>query len=108
MANSEKRPPAAGKGRPKGARNKVTAPVKELAARYTEEALRTLADIMLDAGDEAREGAPPAARVAAAKELLDRAHGKAPQAHTAEVSGTIGLIPTIVVKADDDPDAGAG
>ena len=60
-----------------------------LAARFTEEALRCLADIMLDQGEELadgtwRDGAPAAARVAAAKELLDRAHGKAPQAHTGE------------------------
>ena len=84
MTNRAKTPPNAGKGRPKGARNKVTAPIKALAARYTEEALRVLAEIMLDAGDETTEGAPPAARVAAAKELLDRAHGKAPQAHTGD------------------------
>jgi len=60
-------------GRQKGSANKITADVKEAAAFYTAEAISTLAGIMTDTG----EAAP--ARVAAAKELLDRAHGKASQ-----------------------------
>jgi hypothetical protein len=44
--------------------------VKEAAQKYTTSALDTLAAIM---GDDAQ---PAAARVAAARELLDRAHGK--------------------------------
>lgn len=60
-------------GRQKGSANKITADVKEAAAFYTTEAIATLAGIM---GDK-EEAAP--ARVAAARELLDRAHGKPKQ-----------------------------
>jgi hypothetical protein len=59
-------------GRPKGSLNKATADVRKAAQRYTTRALTTLANIM-DAGES------EAARVAAAKELLDRAHGKSTQ-----------------------------
>lgn len=58
-------------GRVKGTPNKATAAIKEIAGQYTEQAVNTLVSIL--AGGE---GIPPAAQVAAAKELLDRAHGK--------------------------------
>ena len=58
-------------GRAKGTPNKATAAIKEIAGQYTEQAVETLVGIL--AGGE---GIPPAAQVAAAKELLDRAHGK--------------------------------
>lgn len=45
--------------------------VRELAKAYTEEAIRTLAEVM------GNESAPPGARVTAAEKLLDRAWGKA-------------------------------
>lgn len=57
-------------GRTKGARNKATAEVKSLAGAYTKDAIATLVSIMT------KEGMPPQARVIAAKELLDRGHGK--------------------------------
>jgi hypothetical protein len=60
-------------GRQPGSPNKQTLDVKELAKDYTEDAVRTLASIMTN-----REEAAPA-RVAAARELLDRAHGKPKQ-----------------------------
>ncbi|MAL97153.1 MAG: hypothetical protein CL583_01765 [Alteromonadaceae bacterium] len=60
-------------GRKKGTPNKVTADVKEVAQQYGEEAIRSLVTIMR--GEEY----PPAARVAASKEILDRAYGKATQ-----------------------------
>jgi hypothetical protein len=44
-----------------------------LAGQYGEKALKTLAKIM-ESNNE-----PAAARVSAAKEILDRAYGKAPQ-----------------------------
>ncbi len=47
--------------------------VRELAKKYTEDAIRTLAEIMLD--DTKRE----AARVSAAEVLLDRGWGKPTQ-----------------------------
>lgn len=67
-------------GRPKGALNKVTRDVREAAQEYSPAALRTLAAIMSNGKTN------PAARVAAAKELLDRAHGKATQHLEANVN----------------------
>ena len=57
-------------GRQAGTPNKTTASIREAAQQYTDEALKTLVEVM---GDET---APPAARVAAANSLLDRGHGK--------------------------------
>lgn len=65
-------------GRTKGTPNKATADVKAAAQKYTPGALRTLAAIM-------RSSESDAARVAAAKELLDRGHGKAPQDTTTTI-----------------------
>jgi hypothetical protein len=56
-------------GNPTG-RPKEVAHVKELAKTYTEEAIRTLAEIMGDGS------APHSARVKASESLLDRAWGK--------------------------------
>jgi hypothetical protein len=61
-------------GRPKGALNKVSRDVREAAMEYSDEALRTLGRIMRSCKTN------PQARVAAAKELLNRAHGM-PTAH---------------------------
>lgn len=63
-----------GAGRPKGSQNKSTAAIKEVAGEYSEQAVLTLVGIL--AGGE---GIPAAAQVAAAKEILDRAHGKPSQ-----------------------------
>lgn len=60
-------------GRKPGTPNKVTADVRALAQKYGPKALKVLGEIMGGAAQ------PAAARVAAAKELLDRAYGKAPQ-----------------------------
>ncbi len=62
-----------GAGRPKGALGKVGADVRELAQQYTGDALRVLAEIMLN------QDAPHAARVSAANILLDRGYGKPTQ-----------------------------
>jgi hypothetical protein len=64
-------------GRQKGVPNKATREIKELAGQYTDEALNTLVSV-------ARASESDAARVSAAKEILDRAYGKAPQALTGE------------------------
>ena len=56
-------------GRPKGSLNKATNDIKELARRYTPQALDTLASIM-------KASESDAARVAAANALLDRGYGK--------------------------------
>ncbi len=71
-----------GAGRKRGVPNKATAEVKALAQSYTAQAIETLAEIMSD------RSAPKAARVAAIKEMLDRAHGKSIQG--VELSGKNG------------------
>jgi hypothetical protein len=63
----------AGKGRPKGVKNKVTIDVRIMAGAYGPKALETLAEIMVC------KKSPAASRVAAAKEILERAYGKSPQ-----------------------------
>jgi hypothetical protein len=60
-------------GRRKGTPNKATADVKAAAQEWTPAAILVLAVVMLDSDE------PAAARVSAARELLDRAHGKVPQ-----------------------------
>lgn len=60
-------------GRKKGTPNKVTADVKSVAQEYGQEAIKSLVEIMRGTDY------PPAARVAASKEILDRAYGKAQQ-----------------------------
>lgn len=89
MAHGGKRPNA---GRPKGKPNAVTADVREAAQQYGADALRTLADIMRS------EEYPPAARVAASKEILDRAYGKSQQAidHTSS-DGTMGRVEKVEI-----------
>lgn len=70
-------------GRKAGTPNKATADVKALAQAHTADAIGALVSIM---GDKEK---PPAARVMAARELLDRGHGKAPQALTGPDGGDL-------------------
>lgn len=67
-------PKPAGSGRKPGTGNHATVDVRGLAQAYTAQAIEVLAAIMRD------ETAPPAARRAAASELLDRGHGRPAQA----------------------------
>lgn len=69
-------------GRVPGVPNRITADVKALAQMYGADAIDTLAEIMKN-GE-----LPPAARVAAAKELIDRGFGKSVQ--PTELSGKDG------------------
>ena len=92
MAGS-RTPPNAGKGRPKGSKNKLGADIRAMAQVYTAEAILALVDIMRGQG-RAREKIPPQARAYAASALLDRGHGKPAQAHTGE-SGTGPVIVNI-------------
>lgn len=62
-----------GAGRPPGARNKVTAEIKEIAQQYGQEAIESLVKIMR------ADDMPPQARVGAIKEILDRGYGKSLQ-----------------------------
>lgn len=68
-------------GRQKGTPNKVTNDLKALAQVYTAEAVKTLAEHM--------RGENPKASVAAARELLDRGHGKAGQPITGADGGPL-------------------
>ena len=77
--------------RTKGATNKQTLDVKELAQDFTEAAVKRLASIMDN--DEA----PHAAQVAAARELLDRAHGKPKQAVDVAGALTVNSIKRTIV-----------
>lgn len=67
----------AGAGRKPGSPNKLTkaakATLSELASAYTEQALAVLAEIML-------RGQSESARITAANSILDRGHGKVPNA----------------------------
>jgi hypothetical protein len=75
MSRGGKRP---GAGRPVGRPNKITADIKVLAQVHAATAIRELA-IILTASENDQ------ARIAAAKELLDRGFGKATQ--HAEITG---------------------
>ena len=59
--------PRPGSGRKKGSPNKVTAEVRSLAQQYGEQAVRMLAEMMVNGESET-------ARIAAAKEILDRVY----------------------------------
>lgn len=59
-------------GRTKGTPNRATHDIKEAARIHGPRALEVLSSLMETAGNEA-------ARIAAAKEILDRAYGKATQ-----------------------------
>jgi hypothetical protein len=58
-----------GAGRPPGSPNKLTRPLKELAAQYTEGSIHTLVRLRDHAKNEQ-------VRLLAANSLLDRAHGR--------------------------------
>lgn len=67
-------------GRLKGVPNKATADIKALALQHTSAAMAELARLALEAESEA-------ARVAAIKEMFDRAYGKPKQ--TMDVDATL-------------------
>jgi hypothetical protein len=64
-------------GRQKGTPNRATASVKAVASEYSIEALDILARLMRS------PNTPPAARIAACREILDRAYGKPAQVEPA-------------------------
>jgi hypothetical protein len=77
-----------GGGRPPGARNKATADVRALALPYGPGAISLFAQMAgLIPGKDAAESEQ--ARIAAAKELVDRAYGKATQAIQATVDAQV-------------------
>lgn len=68
-------------GRTKGTPNKATADIRALAQQYGEDAVRELATILTTSENHS-------ARIAAAKELLDRGYGKSKQ--SVELTGEDG------------------
>lgn len=64
-------------GRALGTPNKVTAEIRDAARKHGPAALAELARIMTSSPSDG-------ARIAACREILDRAYGKAPQAITGE------------------------
>lgn len=61
-----------GAGRPRGAPNKTTSALRDIARQHTQDAIDALVTIL------ANNEEPAAARVSAANALLDRGYGKAP------------------------------
>ena len=86
-----------GSGRPKGSPNKATASIRDAAQAYTEDALRTLVEVMND------KEQPGPARVGAANAILDRGYGKPKQEVDGNLTGEMMLqILTGVPRANAD------
>jgi hypothetical protein len=79
-----------GQGRPKGVPNKATADIKAIAQPYGPAAIALLAELSGLAPGERAES--ETARIAALKELLDRAYGKSTQ----PVSGDADAAPVAI------------
>ncbi len=73
---------------PGAGRKPEVAHVRKLAQQYTEDAIKTLVEIMHDVGEKGP------ARVAAAQALLDRGHGKPsqPMEHSGADGEALGLV----------------
>ena len=74
-----------GAGRPPGAPNKLTRPLKELAAQYTEDSIHTLVTLRDHAESEQ-------VRLQAANSLLDRGHGRPRQEIDLNGGGKVTVI----------------
>jgi hypothetical protein len=74
-------------GRKAGTLNKVTLEVKEAARQYAPAALNRLYEIM-------ETGESDAAKVSAAREILDRAYGKPSQALTTDQNDAVKIYHT--------------
>lgn len=76
-------------GRQKGTPNKATASIRDIAQKYTADAVNALVEIVKD------KRQPAAARVSAANGLLDRAYGKPTQSIDL---GSEGGLPVTVIE----------
>jgi hypothetical protein len=86
-----------GAGRKAGVPNKATADIKEIARQHAPEIVMELVRL-------AKEADTAAARIAASKEVLDRAYGKSPQAVVGDAENPIrlaGQIEVVIVDAKD-------
>jgi hypothetical protein len=75
----------AGSGRKRGVPNRLTRTLKQKAAEYGDDALKVLAEVMLDPKQ------PGAVRISAADRLLSRGYGKLDQ--YVEIEATVGKLP---------------
>src|SRR4051794_15528778 len=83
-----------------GGRPKVMAPIRDLARAHSAAAIEALASIVQDID------APPAARVAAATALLDRAYGKPTQHLEADVRhNLVSVLAAIGASSEDEETA---
>lgn len=80
-----------GKGRPKGAVNKATKDIKEIARSFTPKAMETL--VALLGRDDS-----PAAQLGAARELLDRGYGKASQPIAGDEDAPLRVVNELVLR----------
>ena len=88
-----------GAGRKLGVPNKVTAEVMELAGKYGPKAVDALAVLAgLKADGKAKPAESDAARVAALKEILDRAYGKATQTIAGDPEHPLKTVQEIVLR----------
>lgn len=100
MSDIEKKPiktkggPRPNSGRKKGSPNKIQAEVKEYARQFGQEAIMMLAELMTTAQSEQ-------ARIAAAREILDRGYGKALQEVQADVKHS-GVVAVAIDSIDRD------
>lgn len=78
-------------GRPKGSPNKTTAEVKALAQKHGPDAIKTLAKL-------AKQADSDAAKIAACRELLDRAYGKASQPIAGDEEHPLRVISEVVLR----------
>lgn len=105
-AQSTRRGGGTGKGRGKGVQNRLTRELRDLASDYTERALECLAKLM--------SGKDKQVALLAARELLDRAHGKVlpappPGNATAAAGGLqIAIVQYAMPSEGDAPGAGQG
>jgi hypothetical protein len=72
-------------GRPKGSLNKTTEEVKTIAQKHGPDAIKTLARLSRDADSDQ-------AKIAACRELLDRAYGKPSQHMTGAFQAVLNVI----------------
>jgi|SRR5262245_3674853 len=85
-------------GRKKGTPNRTTATLRALAADHTDLALERLVRILKN------DGAPAAAHISAAREVLDRAYGRPAQAITGPEGGPVEMKQIIHQQLPDDDD----
>lgn len=76
-------------GRAKGTPNKATAEVRDIARQYAPSIVAELARLAHDAESEQ-------ARVAAGREILDRAYGRAPQAVDMALDGELRTVIEVI------------